>query len=128
MRILADVRLLSRGGSSGIEEYTRNILRELLSIDKNNEYSFFYNGLRKEPLEFLTDKGKIATPTVSTRRDSRLAMTDRFARNDTDSSRSAIHNSRFMIHDWHVPNKLLDFSARFLNFPAIDRLIKADLV
>ena len=91
MRILADVRLLSRGGSSGIEEYTRNILRELLFIDKNNKYSFFYNGLRKEPLDFLTDKGS-------------------------------------EVIDWRIPNKIFDFSSRFLNFPAMDKYIKTDLV
>ncbi len=50
MRILADVRLLSRGGASGIEEYTRNLLQALFAADQENEYSLFYNGFRKEPL------------------------------------------------------------------------------
>lgn len=50
MRILADVRLLSRGGTSGIEEYTRNLLGAVFAADKNNRYSLFYNGLRKVPL------------------------------------------------------------------------------
>ncbi len=50
MRILADVRLLSRGGTSGIEEYTRNLLSAILKLDKENEYTLFYNAFRKEPL------------------------------------------------------------------------------
>ncbi len=51
MRITIDVRLLSRGSASGIEEYTRNLLRAMMTIDNNNDYTFFYNGLRKKPLE-----------------------------------------------------------------------------
>ncbi len=51
MRILADVRLLSRGGVSGIEEYTRNIIRSLLAGDSSNSYRLFYSGLRKQPLD-----------------------------------------------------------------------------
>ncbi len=52
MQILADVRLLGRGGLSGIEEYTRNLLGALLRSDRDNQYTLFYNGWRKEPLDF----------------------------------------------------------------------------
>lgn len=51
MRILADVRLLSRGGTSGIEEYTRNLLQAVFTADKKNEYALLYNGFRKVPLD-----------------------------------------------------------------------------
>ncbi len=51
MKILTDVRLLAKGGTSGIEEYTRNLLTALLARDTANSYSFFYNGFRKLPLE-----------------------------------------------------------------------------
>jgi len=47
MRILVDIRLLSKGRISGIEEYTRSLIDHLLVIDSKNEYIFFYNGLRK---------------------------------------------------------------------------------
>ncbi len=47
MRILADIRLLGKGGASGIEEYTRSLIGALLEIDRQNEYLFFYNGFSK---------------------------------------------------------------------------------
>ena len=50
MRILADIRLLSRGGTSGIEEYTKNLITSLLTLDNKNQYSLFYNGLRKSSI------------------------------------------------------------------------------
>lgn len=51
MRILVDVRLLAKGGRSGIEEYTHNLLHSLLTIDRDNDYILFYNGFRKQPLK-----------------------------------------------------------------------------
>lgn len=48
--IIIDVRLLSRGGISGIEEYTRSLVSELLRTDKKNQYVLFYNGFHKVPL------------------------------------------------------------------------------
>jgi len=50
MRTIIDVRLLSRGGTSGIEEYTRLLVSHLLTSDQKNDYALFYNGLRKAPL------------------------------------------------------------------------------
>ncbi|MBI2024896.1 MAG: glycosyltransferase family 4 protein [Candidatus Harrisonbacteria bacterium] len=88
MQILVDLRLLGRGGASGIEEYTRNITRSLLAADKINSYSFFYNGFRKKSPE------------------------PRFSN----------------IIDWHLPNKILDLSARLFSFPKVDRLIRTDLI
>ncbi len=48
--IIIDVRLLSKGGSSGIEEYTGSLVSNILEIDKTNRYILFYNGFRKVPL------------------------------------------------------------------------------
>lgn len=59
MKILIDIRLLSRGGTSGVEEYTLNLLRTLLAIDSENEYVFFYNGFRKKPLDLNFQNTKI---------------------------------------------------------------------
>lgn len=54
MKILTDIRLLSKGGSSGIEEYTQELLRALLRVDTGNSYQYFYNGFRKAaPPAFL---------------------------------------------------------------------------
>jgi len=50
MRILIDLRLLTKGGMTGIEEYTVHLVGRLIAMDKTNEYVFFYNGLKKAPL------------------------------------------------------------------------------
>ena len=95
MQILADVRLLSRGGNSGVEEYTRGLLNAIFEADRSNSYALFYNGFRKEPLT-----GQLAIEGKS--------------------------NIRVLDTRW--PNKALDFSSRFLNFPPLDRWLGADLV
>ncbi len=95
MRILADIRLLSRGGVSGIEEYTRNLLTSLLALDKENRYTLFYNGLRKLPLA---------------------------------SQLPAVGYQNIAVIDRRIPNKIFDFSVKFLNFPAVDRFMEADVV
>ncbi len=50
MRVLIDVRLLGKGGMSGIEEYTKKLVSHLLEIDAENDYLLFYSGWRKGPL------------------------------------------------------------------------------
>lgn len=57
-RIIIDLRLLAKGGASGIEEYTTSLLNELLAQDEENFYSFFYNGFRKVtlPSEWLQNQ------------------------------------------------------------------------
>ncbi len=49
MNVLIDARVLSRGGISGIEEYTRFMIQNLLESDKKNHYEFFYSGIRRHP-------------------------------------------------------------------------------
>jgi len=93
MNILVDIRLLSRGNTSGIEEYTNNLLMNMLAIDKENKYSFFYNGIRVKKLDF----------------------------NFQTQNRPKIIN-------WRIPNKLLDVTTRFFNFPNIDKFAKNDLI
>jgi glycosyltransferase involved in cell wall biosynthesis len=55
MKILVDIRLLSRGGLSGIEEYTRELISHLLERDSENEYQLFYNQFRnaRAPHEWI---------------------------------------------------------------------------
>ena len=108
MQILADIRLLGRGGASGIEEYTKNLLRALLAADQKNTYTLFYNGFKKFSISNF-----------------------QFPRLFEDEARSDGHRSgnfQTKVIDWRRPNKIFDFSARFLNFPKIDRFIKTDLV
>ncbi|HEY4523675.1 MAG TPA: glycosyltransferase family 1 protein [Candidatus Paceibacterota bacterium] len=54
-KIIIDLRLLGKGGTSGIEEYTHALVAELLRIDQKNSFLFFYNGFRKVslPLDWL---------------------------------------------------------------------------
>ncbi len=94
MDILIDLRLLSKGKTSGIEEYTRFLLENLIEIDKNNKYFVFYNGLKKAPLP------------ISWQNDKRIEIVER-----------------------KIPNKLIDFSFRFLKFPKIEKVAKkVDLI
>ncbi|MBI2035628.1 MAG: glycosyltransferase family 4 protein [Candidatus Liptonbacteria bacterium] len=86
--IIVDIRLLSKGGSSGIEEYTCSLVDKLLELDGENRYTFFYNGFNKVPLSE-------ARPG------------------------STITNRR-------IPNKLLDFSLKFLQWPKIENLTSAN--
>ncbi|MFH0806529.1 MAG: glycosyltransferase family 1 protein [Candidatus Brennerbacteria bacterium] len=46
MRILIDVRPLLSGVTSGVEEYTKEIVSKLLVLGSNHRYTFFWNGLR----------------------------------------------------------------------------------
>lgn len=92
MNILTDVRLLSRGGASGIEEYTRELLGAMLELDNEDKYQFFYSGLRKAALpEFLSKHPRV----------------------------TAIN--------WNTPNKILDFSFRFLAEPKLERFFGFDI-
>ncbi len=50
MHILTDVRLLSKGRISGIEEYTKSLIESLLEEGEKEQFSFFYSGMRKAPL------------------------------------------------------------------------------
>lgn len=52
MRIGIDVRVLSRGTVTGVEEYTLNLLSALLFSDKSNNYFLFYNAYNKVNLNF----------------------------------------------------------------------------
>lgn len=47
-----DIRMLARGGKTGIEEYTSELLEHMLRLDSGIHYRLFYNGFRKEPLGF----------------------------------------------------------------------------
>ena len=54
MKIAIDLRSLQSGGVSGVENYTLNLLEELLAIDMNNSYLLFFNGAKKISLPELS--------------------------------------------------------------------------
>ena len=50
MKIAIDLRSLSSGTISGVENYTLNLLENLLREDRQNRYLLFYNSLRRKNL------------------------------------------------------------------------------
>ena len=53
MRIAIDLRSLQTGFLSGVENYTLNVLENLLSTDRQNQYTLFYNAFRPTTAEHL---------------------------------------------------------------------------
>src|SRR3989344_6859749 len=51
MKIAVDLRSLQSGTVSGVENYTRNLVENLLIQDKQNSYKLFYNGFKPLSLE-----------------------------------------------------------------------------
>src|SRR3989344_1143674 len=52
MRIGIDVRCLTEGRRTGVEEYTEKLLRELFSLDQDNEYVLFLNSWHETAGDF----------------------------------------------------------------------------
>jgi glycosyltransferase involved in cell wall biosynthesis len=50
MKIAIDLRSLSSGTVSGVENYCLNLLENLLPLDKKNSYTLFYNSWSKRPM------------------------------------------------------------------------------
>lgn len=50
MRIGIDIRCLAEGRRTGVEEYTLNLLENLLEIDTKNEYVLFFNSYKKSKI------------------------------------------------------------------------------
>ena len=89
MIIGIDIRMLARGTRSGIEEYTINLLSNIISLDNNIEYKLFYNGYEKTKLEY----NFLKLPNVQ-------------------------------LKEFKIPNRLLDASFQFLNYPKIDKMLE----
>ena len=83
-----DIRMLARGNKSGIEEYTSELLEHMLPLDGNIHYKLFYNGLKKEELDFVW----LSHPNVT-------------------------------LKEFRIPNRILDGTFRFLDYPKVDRLL-----
>ncbi|NOQ68308.1 glycosyltransferase [Patescibacteria group bacterium] len=89
MIIGIDIRMLARGTRSGVEEYTINLLSNMISLDNNIEYKLFYNGYKKTKLEY----DLLKLPNVQ-------------------------------LKEFKIPNRLLDASFQFLNYPKIDKMLE----
>ncbi|MDD3190204.1 MAG: glycosyltransferase family 1 protein [Candidatus Pacebacteria bacterium] len=88
MIIGIDIRMLAKGGKTGVEEYTCNLLENMLSLDKSICFKLFYNGFKKQGIDY----------------------------NWTQLSNVEVVNLK-------VPNKALDASLRFFDFPKMEKLI-----
>jgi len=47
-----DIRLLARGARTGVEEYTTNLISNLVELAPDIRFKFFYNALKKEKLDY----------------------------------------------------------------------------
>ncbi len=52
MTIGIDIRVLTRGTRTGVEEYTINLLSRLLKLGKDIEFKLFYSAFKKEEFKF----------------------------------------------------------------------------
>ncbi|MCK5084589.1 MAG: glycosyltransferase family 4 protein [Candidatus Pacebacteria bacterium] len=89
MIIGIDIRMLAQGTRSGIEEYTINLLSNMISLDNNIEYKLFYNGYKKTELEY-----------------------------------DFLKLSNVQLKEFKIPNRILDASFQFLNYPKIDKMLE----
>ena len=53
MKICVDIRCLTEGRRTGVEEYTLNLLFNLFEIDRDNEYILFFNSWKKSKADFV---------------------------------------------------------------------------
>jgi glycosyltransferase involved in cell wall biosynthesis len=89
MRIGIDVRCLSEGKRTGVEEYVLNLLPHIFEIDKKNEYLLFFNSFKESKVDFSWTR---KYPNVKVRK-------------------------------FSFPNKFLNLSLWYFNFPRIDQMI-----
>jgi len=88
MIIGIDIRMLAKGGKTGVEEYTCNLLENMLSLNKDIRFKLFYNGFRKQEMNYgWAEFSNVETIKLK------------------------------------IPNKVLDASLRFFDFPRMERLI-----
>ncbi|MFH0805548.1 MAG: hypothetical protein V1901_01495, partial [Patescibacteria group bacterium] len=52
MKIGVDIRVLARGTRTGVEEYTINLLSNLLVLNPKIDYQLFYNAYQKVDLNY----------------------------------------------------------------------------
>lgn len=69
MKIAVDLRSLSTGYVSGVENYTLNLLDHMLKLDRSNEYLLFYNAFSRR---VLTDFQFVNSRIVNTRYPNKL--------------------------------------------------------
>ena len=89
MIIGIDIRMLARGMRTGVEEYTTNLLANMLSLNTDIKFKLFYNGYKKVELNY----DWLKLPNVE-------------------------------LKQYRIPNRFLDTSLYFFNYPKIDKLLE----
>ena len=89
MIIGIDIRMLARGTRTGIEEYTTNLLANMLSLNTDLKFKLFYNGYQKVKLNY----DWLKLPNVE-------------------------------LKQYRIPNRFLDTSLYFFDYPKIDKLLE----
>jgi glycosyltransferase involved in cell wall biosynthesis len=89
MRIGVDVRCLTEGRRTGVEEYTINLLKEVFRLNAQNEYKLFLNSWKKSQAD--------------------LSWIQEFP--------------NVKIHQFKIPNKILNLCFWYLDWPKIDRML-----
>jgi glycosyltransferase involved in cell wall biosynthesis len=89
VRIGVDIRCLTGGRRTGVEEYAIQILENIFRIDQENQYLLFFNSLKKKKI--------------------RLDWEEKYP--------------NVKIKKFRIPNKLLNLSIWYFNWPKIDRLL-----
>ena len=81
--------MLARGARTGVEEYTTNLLANMLSLNTDLKFKLFYNGYQKVELNY----DWLKFPNIE-------------------------------LIQYKIPNKILDTSLYFFNYPKIDKLLE----
>jgi len=89
MIIGIDIRMLAKGAKTGVEEYTTNLLANMLSLNPDLKFKLFYNGYQKIKLDY----DWLKFPNVE-------------------------------LKQYRIPNRFLDTSLYFFDYPKIDKLLK----
>jgi glycosyltransferase involved in cell wall biosynthesis len=109
MKILIDIRPLTKDWYSGIANYTRSLVDEFLALNNGNKSSQLFEAQRQKSLKdkyqlFYNGWKKNALPEAW------------------------LKSEKVELINWRLPNKLLDLSNRFLREPKIDRFFGPDLI
>ncbi len=99
MTVGIDVRVLTRGTRTGVEEYTINLLSRLLKLGKDVEFKLFYSAFKKEDFKFD------------------------WARPVRGMASNGARLPNVKLFESRIPSRPFFFSSAYLRYPKIDRIL-----